>query len=124
MRPRLLTAATMLIENFCLVRVRTGVWLPVQPPAGQIPVADADLAAPMNHCLLALGPRRDRLIIRSKPGRNLSRIARRRACQGFWRGETPPLQIERHRRQAECLAEFLAFPTRPATSGLPARAAL
>jgi hypothetical protein len=26
MRPRLLIAAIMLIENFCLVRVRTGVW--------------------------------------------------------------------------------------------------
>jgi len=76
------------------------------PPAGLILVADAGLAAPMDHRLLALRPRRDRRI-RSKPGRDLSRIARRRACQRFLRGETPPLQIERHRRQAERLAELL-----------------
>src|ERR1700732_3562481 len=42
------------------------------PPAGLILVADASLAAPMDHRLLALRPRRNRRIIRSKPGRGLA----------------------------------------------------
>lgn len=42
----------------------------------------------------------------ARPGSFADRAARR-PCQRFLRGEPPPLQIERHRRQAEALAEFL-----------------
>jgi len=59
MRPRLLTAAIMLVENFCPVCVRIGVCLLARNLADLILVANTRLVAPVNHRLVALCPRRE-----------------------------------------------------------------
>ena len=57
--------------------------------ANLILVVDAGRVAPVDRRLLALRPRRDAWIIRSKPGRDLLRIAARAAGVSGFREENP-----------------------------------